>query len=58
MTTKNLAIATSVLNITGGALLVGSFFMKDNNKAVNYRWAALGAFTLAWGVRVYKVAKS
>jgi hypothetical protein len=46
-----------ILNIAGGVALVSSFFIKDNKKAVNTRWAALGLFGAAWISRITKISK-
>lgn len=34
--------------IASGALLVSSFFVKDNKKAVKRRWWAVGVFGGTW----------
>jgi hypothetical protein len=34
--------------IVSGALLISSFFVKDNKKAVNRRWWAVGVFGGVW----------
>lgn len=39
--------AITILDTTTLVLLVGSFFVKDNNKAVNMRWGALATFGTA-----------
>lgn len=55
---KNLTTATKACNIVGGAILISSFFVSDNRKAVNMRIAAVGIFAAGWGIRIYNIVKS
>lgn len=52
MKNKNLSLVMTALNVAGGLLLVSSFFVKDNDKAVKRRWIGLGALGLGWGVQL------
>lgn len=40
------------LALAGAATMVSSFFVKDNSKAVNRRWIALGLFGASWAVEL------
>jgi hypothetical protein len=55
---KELKLGASLLNVTGGVLLLSSFFTKDSSHAVNMRWGALASFGLAWGINIYVQPKT
>ncbi len=50
-----------VINAVGVAVILGSLFIRDNNKAVNTRYLGLGLFALAFTVRtvdIYSLKKA
>ena len=54
-TSKTVNTIGNVLQIGAGLMLASSFFVKDNDKAVNRRWAAVGVFALGWGMNISTV---
>ena len=58
MKNKNADLLSKGLAVTGVLALVSSFFVKDNEKAVNRRWSSLGLFVASYGVELLgKTAK-
>jgi len=53
---KTLNVVTNVLYIASGLTFASSFFVKDNEKAVNRRWLSVGLFAGAWGVELTRRA--
>ena len=49
---KTLNVVTNVLYIASGLTFASSFFVKDNEKAVNRRWLSVGLFAGAWGIEL------
>ncbi len=49
---KPLKVITTGAQIVSGLMLISSFFVKDNDKAVKRRWNSLKIFGAAWGVEI------
>lgn len=52
MKNQTLKIVNITLNVVGAGMLVSSFFVKDNTKAVKRRWQSVGVLGIAWGLRI------
>ena len=56
---KPVVLLSNGLQSAAVVMLIGSFFVEDNKKKINLRWAALGTFAVGYGLQftpVYRKA--
>jgi len=49
---KTVNVISNILYISSGLVFTSSFFIKDNEKAVNRRWLSVGLFAAGWGTQI------